>query len=137
MCATRRVEGRLRHADGERADAGPEQVEGVHRDPEALVRLAQEVVGGDRDAVEDQRADGVRREHVERLAGEPGAVGGDGEGGDAARAGAAGPGEDGVEVGLGRVGDPALLAGQPPAPVPSGLAPRAAAPPRRSPRPAR
>ena len=46
------VERGLRHADRERADAGPEQVERAHRDAEALVDLAEHVVARDPDAVE-------------------------------------------------------------------------------------
>lgn len=58
-------------------------------------------------------------EHLQRFAAEPRAVGGYQEGRDAAAAGAGrGAGEDGVEVGLGGVGDPALLAGQLPTPRP-------------------
>ena len=64
------VEGGLAHADGEGADAGPEQVEGPHRDREPLVDLAEEVVAPDADAVEVQGAERVRRHHVETLAGE-------------------------------------------------------------------
>ncbi len=52
-------------ADGEGADAGAEQVEGVHGDAEAAVRSAEHVGRGDGHGVEGEGADGVRREHVE------------------------------------------------------------------------
>lgn len=111
-----RVEGGLRHADRERAHAGPEEVEGAHGDPEPAVGLAEDVGVGDGDAVEAEGADRVRGEHVERGAGEAGAVGGEQERGHAAGARAGGgAGEEGVEVRLGGVGDPALLTGEPPA----------------------
>lgn len=111
-----RVEGGAGHPDGERPDAGPEEVEGAHRDAEAPVGLAEHIVGGDRYAVELQGADGVRGEHVEGGARESGTVGRNQERGDAtgSRTGG-GPGEDHGEVGLGGVGDPALLAGERPA----------------------
>jgi hypothetical protein len=55
----------------------------------------------------------VRRDQVERLAGEALAVAGDGERGQPARARAlGGAGEHRVDVRIGRVGDPCLLAGQ-------------------------
>lgn len=111
----RGVEGRLRHADGEGADAGTEQVEGVHGNAEAAVGLAEHVVPGDPYAVEGQGPDRVRREHLQRLSAEPRPVGRYEEGGHPTGARAlGGAGEDGAEVGLGGVGDPALLAGQPP-----------------------
>jgi hypothetical protein len=55
-----RVECRLRHADSERADARTEQVERAHGDLEALVDLAEGVVGGNGHAVEDEPADRMR-----------------------------------------------------------------------------
>ena len=67
-------------------------------------------------AVEDEPADGVGGEHLDRLAGEAGGVAGHDEGGDAPGAGVGGgAGEDGVEVGVGGVGDPGLLPCQAPA----------------------
>ena len=100
---------------------GPEQVEGAHRHREAAADLAEHVVGGDPDPVEDQAADRVRGEHVERLAGEPVGVAGHGErGARRGRRRGAGPREHGVDVGVGCVGDPGLLAVQPPGPVAVG-----------------
>ena len=78
-----RVERGLGHADRERADARPEQVEGAHRHREPLVDLAEEVVAADLNAVEDERAEGMRGEHVEPLPGQARAVAGDRERGDA------------------------------------------------------
>ena len=112
----RSVEGRLRHPDRERADAGPEQVEGAHGDREAAVHLTEYVVRGDPDPVEHEAADRVRGHHVEGLTGQPVRVTGDDERGHPTGSCAlGGAGEDAVDVGLGRVGDPELLAGQPPA----------------------
>ena len=83
------------------------------RKPRSL--LAEQLGRLHRHPVEDQAADRVRADHVEVLAAQAGPVGGHHERAHPARAGAwRGPGEDGVEVGLGRVGDPDLLAGQPP-----------------------
>lgn len=111
-----RVERGACHADRERPDAGAEEVQGVHGHPESPAGLTQHVVGAHRYTVEVQCPDGVRGQHVECLAGEPRPVGGHEEGGDATGSVALPrPGEDGVEVGLGGVGDPALLAGEPPA----------------------
>ena len=111
----RGVERRLGHADRERADARPEQVERAHRHREAVVDLSEHVVGGDPDAVEDERADRVRGQQVEPLAAQTLGVAGHHERRDAAGAGAfGGAGEDRVDVGVGRVGDPGLLAVQPP-----------------------
>ena len=63
--------------DRERADAGPEQVEGAHRDGEAAVDLAEHVARG---RPGRRRRPGVpmrvRGDHVERLAGQPGGVAG-------------------------------------------------------------
>lgn len=118
----RRVERGLRHADGEGADTRAEEVQGGHGDAEAAVRFAEHVVGGDRDRVEVEGADGVRGQHVQGGAGESGAVGGDQERGDSARSGVRGrTGEDGVEVGLGGVRDPGLLADEAPASGAVGL----------------
>src|SRR5262249_54775766 len=79
------VDRRLCHPDREGTDAGTEQVEGAHRDPEALVALAEHVVSPDPDAVEVQRPDGMGRDHVELLAGQTGTVTGHSERGDPAR----------------------------------------------------
>ena len=78
-----RVEGRLRHPDRERADTGPEQVEGAHRHREAPVRLSEQVGALDPHTVEDEPADRVRRQHVEMVTAEAFSVAGDDEGGDA------------------------------------------------------
>ncbi|CAM3998176.1 hypothetical protein NOGI109294_21600 [Nocardiopsis gilva] len=111
----REVEGGLRHADGERADAGAEQVEGAHGDAEALPGGAEKVVARDGDPVEREVSQRVRGDHVERFAGEPGTVGGNEERGDAPCPGVrAGAGEHGVDVGVGSVGDPGLLTGEAP-----------------------
>jgi hypothetical protein len=64
----RGVERGLRHPDGEGADAGPKEVERVHRDREPAVEIAEHLVRLDADAVEVEAADRVRREQVEALA---------------------------------------------------------------------
>ena len=100
---------------GEGADAGAEQVERAHRDREAAVDLAEHVLG-------------AARGRPRRRAGRSGAAraarcgspvearrcrAGPQKRGQAAGAGAlGGAGEDRVDVGVGRVGDPDLLAGQ-------------------------
>ncbi len=110
-----RVQRGLRHADGERTDTGPEQVERSHRHREAVVQLTEQLPRPHRHAVEGQPADRVRRQHVQVLAGQAGSVARDDERADATgtRVGCR-PREHRVEVGLGGVGDPRLLAGQPP-----------------------
>ena len=111
-----RVERGLGHADRERADARPEQVEGPHRDAEPLVDLAEDVVPGDPDPVEVDGAEGVRRHHVQALAAQARAVAAHRERRHAPRPGArCGAGEEGVDVGVGGVGDPGLGAVQRPA----------------------
>ena len=104
----------MRHADRERADARSEPVERAHRHAESVVGLPQQVRGRNLNAVEGEPADGVAREQLDRLAGEPRAVGGDDERRDALRARVGrGPGEHHVDVGVGRVRDPRLDAGEP------------------------
>ena len=106
---------------------GPEEVQGVHGDPESPAGLAEHVVARSTGTASKARAPMGCGESMSRAVPvSPGPVGGDEERGDAAGSGALGrTGEDGVEVGLGGVGDPALLAGEPPA-VPAPVAGRAA-----------
>ncbi len=110
------VECGLTHAHGEGADAGAEQVQRPHRDAEAPVDLAEQIVRRDADAVEVERAERMRGEHVETLTREARSVARNRERRDAAGASACrGAGEHGVDVGIGRVGDPGLGAVQRPA----------------------
>ena len=51
------------------ADAGAEEVERAHRDPEAAVDLAHDVLGRDVDVLEHEPADRVRRDELDGLAG--------------------------------------------------------------------
>jgi hypothetical protein len=53
------------------ADARPEEVERPHGDLEALVDLAEDMVGRHRRAVEDESPDRMRREQRERLTADP------------------------------------------------------------------
>ena len=46
-------------ADGERADARSEQIEGPHGDPESGVHLAEDLLVGHCHVVEDERPDGM------------------------------------------------------------------------------
>ncbi len=114
------VERGLGHPDRERAHARAEQVEGAHRHREPAADLAQDVGRGDPDPVEVQPPDRVRGQQVERFTGESVGVARHGEGGDAPGPVGPGPREHGVDVGLGCVGDPGLLAVQPPRPVAVG-----------------
>ena len=118
------IEGRLRHADGESADARPEEIERVHRHAEAVVDVAEHLLGCDRNAVEVEAADRMRREQLEGLAGEPLALARDDERGDPSRAAVGGAREDAVDVGLGRVRDPDLRAGEPEAASALALCPQ-------------
>ena len=107
-----RVERGLCHPDAEGADARPEEVECVHRDRKTTADLSEHLLGPGRDAVEVEPADGVRCDELEMLAREPLTLARDRKGRDPLRAVVGGAGEDGVDVGLGRVGDPELRAGQ-------------------------
>ena len=99
-------------ADGHRRDAGTGAVEGHHRQLEALVFLAEQVLGRDLDFVEgDGRGVGGPLAHLVLLLvdGDPGEVGVDDEGADPAVAGlGVGLGVDREVVGVGAVGDEAL-----------------------------
>ncbi len=64
------VERRLSHAHRAGADAGTEQVERAHRNPESVVDLAEDMRRGHRDAVETEAADRVIRHEGDRLPGE-------------------------------------------------------------------
>ena len=79
---------------------------------EAAVDLAEHLVGLDADAVEVEPPDGVRREQLEALTREALALARDGERRDPLRAPVGGSREHAVDVGLGRVRDPGLRAGQ-------------------------
>src|ERR1019366_9832118 len=68
------VERRLGHADAAGTDARAEEVEGAHRDPEAMINLAEDVVRGHRDAVEAKPADRVIGDEGDRRTGEARAV---------------------------------------------------------------
>ena len=84
----RRVQGRLCHADGEGADAGAEEVEGVHGDAEAAVRLRRGRRPRDTGTASKVRAPmGCGESMSIGDAGQSRAVGGDEEGGDSARSG--------------------------------------------------
>ena len=107
----RGVERRLGHAHRTGADAGTEEVERPHRDAEPVIDVAEHVPPWDEHGVEAHAADRVVGDEGDRRARQPGAVAWHHECGDpsGARAGG-GAGEDGVDVGVGRVGDECLLA---------------------------
>ena len=106
------LERRLGDADGHRGHAGARAVEGHHRELEALVLLAEQVVGGDLDVVErDHRGVGGALAELVLLLVHGHAVGvaRDDERGDAAVAGLlVGLGVDRVPGGVRAVGDEAL-----------------------------
>ena len=103
---------RAADADGHRRDAGTGAVEGHHRQFEALVFLAEQVLGRDLDFVEgDGRGVGRPLAHLVLLLvdADPGEVGVDDEGADPAVTGlGVGLGVDREVVGVGAVGDEAL-----------------------------
>ena len=79
-----------------------------------MARLAKDVLARDIHTVELEAPDRVRRKQVLVLTGQAVGAPGDGERGDPLGR----PREHGVDVGLGRMGDPQLLPGEPiPGPV--------------------
>ena len=56
------------HSQCERADAGPEQIQGLHGDLEAVVNLTEDVVTGNVNTIEHPSTQRMRRDHLDRLA---------------------------------------------------------------------
>ena len=54
----RDAQGRFRHPEGKGADAGAEQVEGLHRHPKSVIDLTEHLIAGDEHAVEVIRPKG-------------------------------------------------------------------------------
>ena len=67
----RGIERGLGHAHGAGPDAGAEQIEGAHRDPESVIDLAEDVIRGHAHVVEAQPADRVVGDERDRLTERP------------------------------------------------------------------
>ena len=107
------VERRLRHPDDRGTHARPEEVEGPHRELEAAVDLAQELLFRHENAIQLQPPDGVRREEVQRGSFQPFRIAIHDEGSDPLRSRpGGGPGKDRVDVRIRSIRDEDLGAGQ-------------------------
>ena len=98
------IQRRTGHADCECSDAGPKEIECLHRDAEAAVDLAEHERAGHERVPEDQPPDRMGGHELQRIAGEARRVARDHESRQPACPGSGrGPREDGVDVRIGRV----------------------------------
>src|SRR2546428_4771816 len=93
------IEGGLRHPNDGGADAWPKEIEGPHRELEAAVDLAEDLLLHHENAIQLETADRMRRHQVHRSSAQPFRIAINDESGDPLRSRSErGPREDGVDV---------------------------------------